>query len=714
MRFLYLLLAFGLLADAAQPYSDHRHVSKVFGESRNYRIFLPANYSVSGKRYPVIYYFHGHSDRYTLEKYDDGLDTVPKIAAFVAIHDVIVVAADGYIAKDYTGFYGGSPYDVRVEGGQFDYGAYFLELVEHIDSTWRTRTGRRYRATSGLSMGGFTSLYLSARYPELIGTASSFNSGPEFYAGEPGRRSLWRPKDHVLNQEQTMVRLVRASGDFISQYHEETRAAYASAPSVDFEYRQDEYHRHWATSIGETFEFHMRAFSNAKRDTVPAEWNYTSAQRGFDAWGYRVQAQIDQPALISLKHVSQRGFRIETRRWAPDGPPASCTSLEVTTGPLYRPGVSYSVFDYALTNGAATTREALAGPDGRLRIVTDCAGHEISLTGPGAGAQLPLLLPLSTKDLLRVEPGVVVRLPIRVLNPRGTELKEFRAELTSAYPTVEVLEGKSEKQRLGPGEVADLSRSFQVRFTAGEGDYARVRLELTLNFDGDEVQRSFDVLIAPANLGAPVELAVLDGRTRAFPVFHQKGNQGGGASVQRTVTEGKGNGNGILEPGEEATLWVKRAQGLDPFDKNNWCRAKVYSDSPWLTEVADLQEEKQREWTGAQNRTSLIKLSAEVPAGAEIPLVLDCESWSFAFTPDVRYGKEPLYQAFQLHKHHYFAWKWGPKRNAGRTVHGHTKKQRPLKKLSLRAPVLIPRIASVGAGGSNSRTRHRRAFGKGL
>ena len=697
MRLLYSLLAFGWLASAAQPYSDQRHASKVFGEARNYRIFLPANYAVSGKRYPVIYYFHGHSDRYTLEKYDGGVDTVPKIAAFVAAHDVIVVAADGYVAKDYTGFYGGSPYEVRIEGGQFDYGAYFLELVGHIDSTWRTRTGRRYRATSGLSMGGFISLYLSARYPDLIGSASSFNSGPEFYAGEPGRRSLWRPKDHVLNHEQTMVRLIRASGDFISQYHEETRAAYASTPSVDFEFRQDEYHRHWATSISETFEFHMRAFSNAKLDTIPAEWNYTSAQREFEVWDYRVQAQIAEPALISLEHASQRGFRIETRRWAPDGPPAACTSLEVTTGPVYRPGTNYKIFDFALTRGAGTTRDALAGPDGRLRILTDCAGHEISLTGPGAGAQQPILLPLSTKNLLRVEPGVAVRLPIRVLNSRGTELKEFRAELTSAYPTVEVLAGKSEKQRLGPGEVADLSRSFQVKFAAGEGDYARVRLELTLNFDGDEVQRSFDVLIAPANLGAPLDLAVLDGRTRAFPVFRQKGNQGGGASIQRTITEGKGNGNGILEPGEDATIWVKRAQGLDPFDKNNWCRAKVYSDSPWLTEVADIQEEKQREWTGAQNRTSLVRLSSQVPAGTEIPLVLDCESWSFAFTPDVRYGKESLYQAFQLHRHHYFTWNWVPKRNTGHPVHGHTTKPRSMKNLSSGAPVHLLGRASMGA-----------------
>jgi len=90
---------------------------------------------------------------------------------------------------------------------------------------------------------------LSARLPYFIGSASAFNPGPEFYVGDPGRRSLWRPKDHVPSHRHTRVRLVRASGDFISQYHEETHAAYARDPRVDYEYRRDEYHRHWATSI---------------------------------------------------------------------------------------------------------------------------------------------------------------------------------------------------------------------------------------------------------------------------------------------------------------------------------------------------------------------------------------------------------------------------------------------------------------------------------
>jgi hypothetical protein len=99
-------------------------------------------------------------------------------------------------------------------------------------------------------------------------------------------------------------------------------------------------------------------------------------------------------------------------------------------------------------------------------------------------------------------------------------------------------------------------------------------------------------------------------------------------------------------------VWIQLDQGLDPFDKGNWYRAKVYSDSPWITAPARLEEDKQLEWTSARERTSVIRLAADTPPGTEISLLLDNESWSFTYTPDVRYGSARLYQAFQLHQRH--------------------------------------------------------------
>ena len=83
---------------------------------------------------------------------------------------------------------------------------------------------------------------------------------------------------------------------------------------MDFEYRRDEYHRHWATSIGETFDFHMRAFGNAALDNVPAEWSHDDPYRSFEVWGYKVEASGEGAGIICLHNVSQTGLRVIMRR----------------------------------------------------------------------------------------------------------------------------------------------------------------------------------------------------------------------------------------------------------------------------------------------------------------------------------------------------------------------------------------------------------------
>ena len=65
-----ILLA--LPAFGQQPFFDRTHDSRVFGEARHYRILLPPDHQPGGKRYPVIYYFHGHSERYAVEKSTTG------------------------------------------------------------------------------------------------------------------------------------------------------------------------------------------------------------------------------------------------------------------------------------------------------------------------------------------------------------------------------------------------------------------------------------------------------------------------------------------------------------------------------------------------------------------------------------------------------------------------------------------------------------------
>jgi poly(3-hydroxybutyrate) depolymerase len=104
---LFVLLTFGLDTHAQNAGKatiiDSRHYSSVFGETRNYRIFLPPGYFDNlRKKYPVIYFMHGWSQRYfgssdPYADFDKGDENKgDNIANFVSTHDVIVVKSDVY------------------------------------------------------------------------------------------------------------------------------------------------------------------------------------------------------------------------------------------------------------------------------------------------------------------------------------------------------------------------------------------------------------------------------------------------------------------------------------------------------------------------------------------------------------------------------------------------------------------------------------------
>jgi len=56
------------------------------------------------------------------------------------------------------------------------------ELVAFVDSHYKTLADKRFRAISGLSMGGHGALYLGMRHPDVWGSAGSMSGCPDFRA----------------------------------------------------------------------------------------------------------------------------------------------------------------------------------------------------------------------------------------------------------------------------------------------------------------------------------------------------------------------------------------------------------------------------------------------------------------------------------------------------------------------------------------------------
>jgi predicted alpha/beta superfamily hydrolase len=147
---------------------------------RRVRIYLPESYSVSGKKYPVLYLQDGQNvfDNATAGfgewGIDEALDTLgSKIA------ETIVVAIDHGGNKRLNEY---APYDMEKYGkGEGDAYADFLvkTLRPYINKHYRTKKCGKHNYIAGSSMGGLISFYTILKYPKKFGGAGVFS--PAFW-----------------------------------------------------------------------------------------------------------------------------------------------------------------------------------------------------------------------------------------------------------------------------------------------------------------------------------------------------------------------------------------------------------------------------------------------------------------------------------------------------------------------------------------------------
>lgn len=158
---LLLLAALPSLAQGRLPQVQDRHVaSKALGRTTTFRVYLPAGYARSQRRYPVLYLLHGAFGDF---KNWDTLTRLRRHAAGLPWIIVMPDAGDSWYTNSAT-----------TPGGRFeDYIAH--DLISEVDARYRTVAGREGRAIAGLSMGGYGAMKFALRYPQLFSVAGSFS-----------------------------------------------------------------------------------------------------------------------------------------------------------------------------------------------------------------------------------------------------------------------------------------------------------------------------------------------------------------------------------------------------------------------------------------------------------------------------------------------------------------------------------------------------------
>ncbi|WP_116125324.1 alpha/beta hydrolase [Lewinella sp. IMCC34183] len=161
---LFCLLLFGATATAATV--DTIQVpSTVMGKDYKAVVILPDSYKTEGGAHPVLYLLHGG-----LGHFDDWILKLPEPAMLTRLADenhLIIVMPEG----EWFSYYLDSPV---LEDSQFE--TYITqEVIGTIDRRYKTIARREGRVVTGLSMGGYGSLYLSARHPDLFCAAGSMS-----------------------------------------------------------------------------------------------------------------------------------------------------------------------------------------------------------------------------------------------------------------------------------------------------------------------------------------------------------------------------------------------------------------------------------------------------------------------------------------------------------------------------------------------------------
>lgn len=148
--------------------------SKILKMERKYAVYLPPDYESSQRSYPVLYLLHGSGDDQTgWVQFGEVLHIADKAINDGQATPMIIIMPDAYTGK--KGY-------VNTIDGTWNYEDFFFqEFIPYVEKTYRIKTEKRYRAISGLSMGGEGTFLYALHHPELFSSACPLSAatGPQ-------------------------------------------------------------------------------------------------------------------------------------------------------------------------------------------------------------------------------------------------------------------------------------------------------------------------------------------------------------------------------------------------------------------------------------------------------------------------------------------------------------------------------------------------------
>lgn len=169
----FLFLTLLVTAQTGKVYDDLTMQSEILKMERHYAVYLPPDYESSERSYPVLYLLHGAGDDQTgWIQFGEVLRIADKTILEGSATPMIIIMPDGN--RGQRGYFN----DMKNEWRYEDF--FFEEFMPYVEKTYRIKGEKRFRAISGLSMGGGGTFMYALHHPELFSSACplSASCGP--------------------------------------------------------------------------------------------------------------------------------------------------------------------------------------------------------------------------------------------------------------------------------------------------------------------------------------------------------------------------------------------------------------------------------------------------------------------------------------------------------------------------------------------------------
>lgn len=141
--------------------------SSTLGKDVKYNIYLPADYDKNNRLYPVLYLLHGYTDDETgWTQFGQTPEIADKTINSGEAPPMIIVMPDA-----------GVTWYMNTFDGKTKFEDFFIkEFIPYIETTYRIRSKKEFRAVAGLSMGGLGTLLYATKHPDMFTAAAPLSA----------------------------------------------------------------------------------------------------------------------------------------------------------------------------------------------------------------------------------------------------------------------------------------------------------------------------------------------------------------------------------------------------------------------------------------------------------------------------------------------------------------------------------------------------------